>query len=510
MNIIITTVGTSLFTNYLKKEVQDCANKVSESKGKTFNGSSYASAYDNSVNNSSANKDELYDNHIKKYFLWNMTKKVKIETDEYENHVQTKKVSWAYSPNEQLNKHACAEIQSIQAIIEQKKWKEYKIYFLHTTTPLSALAATILCQDVYTDKAICIPVAGLEVSVNNTFNDEGFKTLADKILEIKESTNPKDEIILNVTGGYKGTIPIATLLGQLLDIPIFYIYEDSETPIEIAKLPINFDWSSIESMASYMTDEYLNTIQPDSEVYKLFDKAKLVKTENGKVKMSGIGQILHKSLFKGGLHNSILGDFVEYKLYHYFCTATDELFTKPVMFEFDKPMCYRCVDGNYDFKDCVINNKGNATPLSNYKELGDIDLVLSYKEGVAICEIKSHFQIIRDFFEWIDKPNDYYLKIKARIEYWLNTKKTLPKTFLFIVHKIKILQQADIAMNADEKLMTVLNHFAQKIQADYQGKVAFIAKGAWIDLKQDTPEVNYTSLFRNKVTMETLLPLKQT
>jgi hypothetical protein len=50
-----------------------------------------------------------------------MTKEVKIETDEYENHLQTKKVSWAYSPNEQLNKHACAEIQSIQAIVEQKK-----------------------------------------------------------------------------------------------------------------------------------------------------------------------------------------------------------------------------------------------------------------------------------------------------------------------------------------------------------------------------------------------------
>ncbi|MBK9462018.1 MAG: hypothetical protein IPN94_21975 [Sphingobacteriales bacterium] len=61
-------------------------------------------------------------------------------------------------------------------------------------------------------------------------------------------------------------------------------------------------------------------------------------------------------------------------------------------------------------------------------------------------------------------------------------------------------------MNTDEKLMTVLNHFAQKIQTDYQGKVAFIAKGAWIDLKQDTPEVNYTNLFRNKVTMEPLLP----
>jgi hypothetical protein len=68
MNIIITTVGTSLFTNYLKKEVQDCANKISKSKGEIFNGSSYASAYDNSVNNSSANKDELYDNHIKNTF----------------------------------------------------------------------------------------------------------------------------------------------------------------------------------------------------------------------------------------------------------------------------------------------------------------------------------------------------------------------------------------------------------------------------------------------------------
>jgi len=509
MNIIITTVGTSLFTNYLKKEVLDCASKIAQSKSQTFDEKSYKDAYDSAILQATANITTLYENHIKPYFLWNMKKQIDVLKDEYDDNEDLTKITWLPLSRPELNKNASAEIQSIEAILDKKNLsqQDYKIYLLHTATSLSELAAKILCQDVYKSKTVCVPVAGLEVKTSKTFNDEGFKTLADEILKILDA-HKNDKVVLNITGGYKGIIPIATLIGQLLNIPIFYIYEDSETPIEIAQLPINFDWSSIESIASYMTAEYLESIPPHSDLYKLFDSAKLVKVENGVVKISGIGQILHKTLFKGALSNSILGNFIEYKLYHHFCIAQNEIFSDPIIMDkFNPPLCYKFInEDNCDIQNCEVNDKSNPILPAGYKELGDIDLVLRYREQDALCEVKSHNQIVTTFHAQMNTDKDYYFKIKARIEYWKKEKKQLPKAFLFIVHKIKILQQQEIAMNTDAKLMDVLKYFSERVQRDYSANVHFVAKGVWIELKKDKPEINYTELFRKPVIMEYLIP----
>ena len=57
-------------------------------------------------------------------------------------------------------------------------------------------------------------------------------------------------ILLNITGGYKATIPYLTLMGQIYNLPIYYTFE--ETPghqselIRIPQAPIAIDWGLFE------------------------------------------------------------------------------------------------------------------------------------------------------------------------------------------------------------------------------------------------------------------------
>lgn len=76
------------------------------------------------------------------------------------------------------------------------------------------------------------PIEGLQVKDAETFRDAGFINLIDKVVAIKgEDTST----ILNISGGYKALIPPLTLLAQLEQIPLYYIYEDSGELIETGK-----------------------------------------------------------------------------------------------------------------------------------------------------------------------------------------------------------------------------------------------------------------------------------
>ncbi|KHE92480.1 MAG: putative CRISPR-associated protein [Candidatus Scalindua rubra] len=78
----------------------------------------------------------------------------------------------------------------------------------------------------------------LKIAEAEKFVKSGLKNLRDKINKLKES-KPKRKIFLNITGGYKGTIPMLSRLAiDDKNIPLVYLFENNR---EIIRMVIGGD-----------------------------------------------------------------------------------------------------------------------------------------------------------------------------------------------------------------------------------------------------------------------------
>lgn len=212
---IITTVGTSIFENYLDDEQnrhQDCVDIYNDIKEK-------APAFEK----------------------WN---DYKCDIDEF---LEKWQASDSYD--------ASAEIASILKIVEETKVETAEVYLLATDTVLSVLACELIqewFEEYYSSKItinfkknnsfIC---KGLQVSNTREFRNEGLHHLLENFNEIAQQdyfTN----IVLNITGGYKAIIPYLTILGQIQQIKIAYIFENTDSLIWFPQVPVNIDYSIFE------------------------------------------------------------------------------------------------------------------------------------------------------------------------------------------------------------------------------------------------------------------------
>jgi putative CRISPR-associated protein (TIGR02619 family) len=209
---IITTVGTSIFTNIFK----------------------------NGGHNTIQDKyDLLKDEPFSKW------------GDYAEKHIESKnglrtRVSAEIS---KINQNASAEIKSLIKIGEVEK-QDLTVYLLATDTILSVLACQLIKEwfDKRTNETL---------KVNVLFNERQdiIKDLRiDKLADFKNgltelvnrfytilNTVSSDFLILNITGGYKAIIPYMTILGQVNKVKVNYIFEETEELIEIPRLPLMID-----------------------------------------------------------------------------------------------------------------------------------------------------------------------------------------------------------------------------------------------------------------------------
>lgn len=194
---IITTVGTSIFGNCLKSG-EDIKTKTDHLDNKGY------SDWDNCKN----------------------------EIDK----LRTKINSWANGKN-----NASAEIASLLKIQEELKEK-VEIHLICTETILSRLAGECIQKwfEGNNDFDVKNPVIvkDLQVKDRKKFEKDGLTNLINEIEKIAQKGTYWDDCVLNITGGYKGTIPFLTILGQVNRVPIFYIFEETETDkYELIKMP---------------------------------------------------------------------------------------------------------------------------------------------------------------------------------------------------------------------------------------------------------------------------------
>jgi len=287
MSSIVTTVGTSLFTNYLEAS--------------NFINADYSAIID-SLHQEWDNKQARIDS-IK-------------NNEDFKNWI-----------SRNLN-DSCAEISSLLKIIEHQK-DDLKIRLLATDTVPSRLAAELIKEQTFlhplTGKEIPVDfyperdvITGLRVDDAEVFQTDGLHSFIRRFIGLNKQYGP---LILNITGGYKGLIPYLTLIGQIHKVPVMYKFEDSEALITIPQLPINFDWQ--------LAVDYGDQLRIVTKITE-GDKQALIKKHilDQKGELAPLGIILKdyaKEIDrKNFLNDNLRGDCAEFRWFEYYVSEYPE------------------------------------------------------------------------------------------------------------------------------------------------------------------------------------------
>ncbi len=158
-----------------------------------------------------------------------------------------------------------AEINSITSIINKGFLGSHqKLIFLLSDTPDGDRIGKLL-KAYYGNQKNPIQFESVEVRVLKglrddnvtTFQREGLRNLVKEIsLEVRKFD--PSSLGINATGGYKAQISFAGMIGQALDIPVYYLFEKFSEVIELPPQPISLDlgfWLTHYPTFSYLESE---------------------------------------------------------------------------------------------------------------------------------------------------------------------------------------------------------------------------------------------------------------
>ena len=343
MKKIITTVGTSIFTNYQNDKV------------KARLGEDYASI-DSPFNRVQTERDET-----------GRKKEVpasRIYAQELESHIKSlKKIItdywYEYPEVGTANRNVSAEIASILQIVEEED-QPCEVHLIATDTLLSVLAAELIVgwferypqpnvskvlfqrqKETFEKQSDSdYVVKDLRVESHNDY-EKGFFNLIELLNKLsKANKNGSHELIFNITGGYKALIPVMTLYAQLEHIPLKYLYESHEGKedplITLSNLPFHFDWGLLELLANSIENEKLRNVLPeDDPVLQLLRDYKIVKAETRHLTIIGemVKHFVNDRLWEG---KTSLGYFAEYKVFEALIEQLSELPKRGVEYWWDQ------------------------------------------------------------------------------------------------------------------------------------------------------------------------------
>lgn len=226
-----------------------------------------------------------------------------------------------------LEQNASAEITSILNILDEKQ-EDLNVYLLASETLVSRLAAEILTEALHgymnqAGNSVAIHfepradvIIGLQIWDNDTFQTIGMPGLIERIENIAEEKH--QELVLNITGGFKATIPYLTLFGQIHQIPQYYTFENTKTLIRIPTLPIQFDWSFAEQFYPYFSRK--NFADNEASINNELLRCHFIrKDKHGMYHPTAIRDIYQKFVEQNlPVAGTVLGHFVEYKILEYY------------------------------------------------------------------------------------------------------------------------------------------------------------------------------------------------
>ena len=184
---------------------------------------------------------------------------------------------------------------------------EDKIVLLYSETGEGAFCAAVLEQllragvgvpaGVQVDKRM---IEGLQVEDLRRFTDEGVVNYVQVIDRIVADQDKDTQVIMNITGGYKGVAPIATIVALELGVEVCYLYEESDELLYLPPLEVEFGYSMLFTGYQNIMEQItpatspLPTASADEFWGKVLrqDRGQLekhVETIDGKVRLSPLG-----------------------------------------------------------------------------------------------------------------------------------------------------------------------------------------------------------------------------
>ncbi len=237
-NTLICTVGTSLFESNLKrlsKESSECPKNWEE---------------------------------IKQYFdteNWNELAKSLLEVN----------------PN---NRTCGAEINTIEEA-KKKKWLDLEnLILLVSDTEAGKNTGLVLKkyfeerEDLNLKKVEFKVIDKLQDAIPKDFKIHGLRNLVRFVGDFIHRFG-KENIAIDATGGYKAQIAIAVLIGQALDIPVYYKHERFSEIIDFPPLPISLDYDILGRNSDILTDFERGRSYAKSEIENFDEKLRVFLTE---------------------------------------------------------------------------------------------------------------------------------------------------------------------------------------------------------------------------------------
>lgn len=146
---------------------------------------------------------------------------------------------------------ASAEIESLRSIARELD-DHIDVYLLASDTIKSRLVAELIADhadiegvdEIHFNPSLDV-IQGLQVRDRNAFRREGLNALVARLDRLIRNNSP-DHTRVNITGGYKATIPYVSLMAQLYNVATYYKFADSDAIIEIPEAPIVGDMKLVE------------------------------------------------------------------------------------------------------------------------------------------------------------------------------------------------------------------------------------------------------------------------
>ena len=146
-----------------------------------------------------------------------------------------------------------AEINSVTDLWKQGSIERDHLHLFHSDTDDGEAIAKVL-ESYFTRTGWNVNihrVEGLRDDAPDKFRTQGLRNLAKLFGEqVREARSQHRLCAINATGGYKAQIAIAVLMGQALDIPVYYKHERFNAIIPFPPMPVALDFSLWERASS--------------------------------------------------------------------------------------------------------------------------------------------------------------------------------------------------------------------------------------------------------------------
>ncbi len=112
------------------------------------------------------------------------------------------------------------------------------------------------------------------------FKSQGLRNLVRELGAAIQQAGGPEFCAIDATGGYKAQIAIAVIMGQVLDIPVYYKHERFPEIIDFPPLPVSFDYSILGFNADILIKfEQHNTVLSQDEMPAIDDKLRIFFNE---------------------------------------------------------------------------------------------------------------------------------------------------------------------------------------------------------------------------------------